>query len=90
MCQVCGIEISARGVTYAEAPNIRPLGKPHNGKDKPGNLICLCPNHRVIIDKGVFSIELDLTLKGIDGRLSRHEIHKLLDEDLAITKNIFI
>jgi len=53
-CQVCGIRISFNGVGYAEAAHIRPLGKPHNGKDLLSNILCLCPNHHVMLDKWGF------------------------------------
>jgi putative restriction endonuclease len=81
-CQVCGTRISVRGVPYAEGAHIRPLGKPHNGKDHPGNLLCLCPNHHVMLDKGIFSINADLTLIGLGGRLSLHKEHKLAYDNL--------
>lgn len=90
-CQICGIEISVRGVKYAEAAHIKPLGKPHNGKDQPGNIICLCPNHHVMLDKGVFAIENDLTIIGIEGTLTIHDEHKLYIENLEYQKeHIFI
>jgi len=79
-CQVCGIRISFNGVGYAEAAHIRPLGKPHNGKDLLSNLLCLCPNHHVMFDKGYFGIGEDYSLMGIDGRLLVIKGH---DIDLA-------
>lgn len=90
-CQICGIKISVRGVGYAEAAHIRPLGRPHNGKDQPGNIICLCPNHHVMLDKGVISIDTDLTLKGIDGVLTLREGHTLETGNLQYhQEHIFI
>jgi putative restriction endonuclease len=90
-CQICGIKISVRGVKYAEAAHIKPLGKPHNGNDQPGNIICLCPNHHVMLDKGVFAIENNLQLIGIHGLLSLNENHKLDIENLEYHKeHIFI
>ncbi|HEV8503961.1 MAG TPA: YDG/SRA domain-containing protein [Chitinophagaceae bacterium] len=82
-CQVCGIEISVRGVAYAEGAHIRPLGKPHNGKDKSTNIICLCPNHHVMFDKGIFSIGKNLHLVGLKGKLNLHVDHKLDEDNLA-------
>lgn len=76
-CQICGVEISVRGVKYAEAAHIKPLGKPHGGHDKPDNMVCLCPNHHVMLDKGIFCIESDLTLTGIEGKLNMHNAHPL-------------
>jgi putative restriction endonuclease len=90
-CQVCGTIISVRGVRYAEAAHIRPLGKPHNGQDKPDNIICLCPNHHVMLDKGIFTIENDLTTKGIEGRVKIHNTHKLNKSNLEYhKKHIYI
>ncbi|MDR6781922.1 putative restriction endonuclease [Pedobacter africanus] len=77
-CQVCGIRISFNGIGYAEAAHIRPLGNPHNGKDLSNNLLCLCPNHHVMFDKGAFTINEDHSLSGVEGRLfikpGRHAI----------------
>lgn len=90
-CQICGIEISVRGVKYAEAAHIKPLGKPHNGKDKPGNLICLCPNHHVMFDKGIFSINDDLSLILMEGTLKMDKDHTLEPDNLQYHKeHIFI
>ena len=90
-CQICGIKISIRGIRYAEAAHIKPLGKPHNGKDQPGNIICLCPNHHVMIDKGILTIANDLTIIGIKGVLTMHENHKLDLDNIAYHKeHIFI
>jgi hypothetical protein len=41
---------------YAEAAHIKPLGKPHDGPDKPGNMLVLCANHHIQFDRGVLSI----------------------------------
>jgi len=79
-CQICQTQISAQGIKYAEGAHIRPLGKPHNGTDTLGNLICLCPNHHVMLDKGVFAIREDLMLIGIDGEINLHKEH-ILDTD---------
>jgi HNH endonuclease len=50
-CQVCGRTIRlANGKRYAEAHHIRPLGKPHNGPDVVGNILCVCPNHHAELD----------------------------------------
>ena len=90
-CQVCGVRISIKGIGYAEAAHIRPLGKPHNGKDKPDNLLCLCPNHHVMYDKGVFTIANDFKVLGIEETFTIHPDHKLAKENLAYHKeHIFI
>lgn len=77
-CQVCQISIPTKLGYYAEGAHIKPLGKPHNGDDNPDNLICLCPNHHVMFDKGVFSITDNLQLIGnLSGDLVIHDNHKL-------------
>ena len=76
-CQVCSLEIKTNAGLYAEAAHIKPVGKPHNGPDKPENLLCLCPNHHLMLDKGVYMIEDDLSLIGIEGRLTIHPDHSI-------------
>lgn len=87
-CQVCGIAIKTRTGEYAEGAHIKPLGKPHNGYDNADNLICLCPNHHVMFDKGCFSILDDLSLVGdISGKLIVSSKHKLELSNLAYHRN---
>lgn len=74
-CQICNLRISLNGVGYSEAAHIRPLGNPHNGGDSSANLICLCPNHHVMFDKGIFSINEDFSLIGIKGNLNYEKSH---------------
>lgn len=74
-CQICGIKISTPAGFYAEAAHIRALGAPHDGPDTSDNIICLCPNHHVMFDLGVFSIADDLSLIGIEGKLSLSPDH---------------
>ncbi len=52
-CQICGHTIHLPdGSRYAEAHHIRPLGKPHDGPDTMGNIVCVCPNHHAELDYG--------------------------------------
>ncbi|WP_228720118.1 YDG/SRA domain-containing protein [Chryseobacterium panacisoli] len=77
-CQVCQISIPTKLGHYAEGAHIKPLGKPHDGDDNPNNLICLCPNHHIMFDKGVFSIKDDLQLIGcLSGKLTINDNHTL-------------
>lgn len=77
-CQVCGITITTKFGRYAEGAHIRSLGKPHDGDDNSENLLCLCPNHHVMFDKGSFSILDNLNLiKNESGILNLHPKHKL-------------
>jgi putative restriction endonuclease len=40
------------GSTYAEGAHVRPLGRPHVGRDALENILCLCPNHHTQFDFG--------------------------------------
>ena len=55
-CQVCGEQVNTPAGPYAEAAHIRPLGRPHDGPDEIGNLLCLCPNDHVRLDSGAIWI----------------------------------
>lgn len=65
-CQVCEVRLSSGVGAYAEAAHIRPLGTPHNGPDSTDNVLCLCPNHHVLFDLGMLSIDDDLLVTRID------------------------
>jgi putative restriction endonuclease len=82
-CQVCGLTIVTKSARYAEGAHIRPLGKPHDGDDNSDNLICLCPNHHVMFDKGTFAILDDLSLTGaLTGKLFVNKNHNLNKSNL--------
>ena len=86
-CQICGIQISVGDIKYAEAAHIRPLGKPHNGVDKASNILCLCPNHHVMLDKGIISIKDNFQLIGGDLNLSVNENHEIDFSNLNYHQN---
>jgi len=88
-CQVCSIEITTNAGPYAEAAHIKPVGKPHNGPDRPENLLCLCPNHHLMLDKGVYMIEDDLSLIGIEGSLTKHPDHEISIEHIRYHRMMF-
>ena len=69
------LRVAFEGGPYAEAAHIVPLGRPHDGPDTDDNILCLCPNHYVQFDKGGFTINNDLTLNELDGRLTVHRDH---------------
>lgn len=82
-CQICQFELPTKIGSYAEGAHIRPLGRPHNGHDSSDNLLCLCPNHHVMFDKGSFSIKDNLELIGVVlGKLFLKRYHKLNKENL--------
>lgn len=75
-CQVCNIALKTKNGLYAEGAHIKPLGNPHDGDDCIDNLICLCPNHHVMFDKGVFSIADNFELIGEEsGKLILNPSH---------------
>ncbi|HEU0022889.1 MAG TPA: HNH endonuclease [Dehalococcoidia bacterium] len=87
-CQVCGERLESPGGLYAEVAHIKPLGRPDDGPDIEQNILCLCPNHRKLLEKGGLVVEPDLTIKYLPqgnsiGRLrlvSRHKIgHDFLE-----------
>jgi hypothetical protein len=56
-CQLgCGpLTASKLEVPYVEGAHIQPLHK--GGPDEKANLLCLCPNHHVLLDYGAFYID---------------------------------
>jgi hypothetical protein len=64
-CQICGQSLMLNDNTpYAEAHHIKPLGAPHNGPDVYSNILCVCPNHHVLLDYGAIKLNA-AELKGI-------------------------
>ena len=82
-CQICGQALTlADNTLYAEAHHIRPLGKPHDGPDVPGNILCVCPNDHVLLDYG--AIKLDKTLlHGIDSAFIDYHNERIYGKTLA-------
>lgn len=81
-CQICGRTIELHdGSFYAEAHHIQPLGTPHNGPDKKGNIICVCPNHHAELDYGVIPLlTLDLNKSSchiIDEQYMNYHDHEI-------------
>jgi putative restriction endonuclease len=66
-CQVCGTTIKTKSGNYSEGAHIKPLGQPHDGDDATGNLLSLCPNHHVMLDKGSITISDDFQILGDEG-----------------------
>jgi hypothetical protein len=59
-CMICGIALQVGpNRHYSEAAHIKPLGKPHNGADKLGNMLVMCPNHHLQFDRGVLRLIKD-------------------------------
>lgn len=68
-CQICGKVINTRSGPYAEACHIKPLGRPHDGDDSEDNLLCLCPNCHVEIDRFALTITKDLIVEPLGTEL---------------------
>jgi putative restriction endonuclease len=88
-CQVCGMQISTAAGYYAEAAHIKAVGEPHNGPDTIENLLCLCPNHHLMFDKGVFVIGDDFNLIGIQGKIQTHTDHPISNEFIQYHRSVF-
>jgi putative restriction endonuclease len=88
-CQVCGVFINTKSGRYAEGAHIRALGKPHDGDDNSNNILCLCPNHHVMFDKGTFSIADNFKLVGEEnGHLTIHHKHNINKANLKYHREI--
>jgi 5-methylcytosine-specific restriction protein A len=72
-CQICNerLQISNNSF-YSEVHHIQPLGKPHNGPDIIGNMICVCPNCHKKLDYGFTQIDFENI-----NQLPRHTIDKV-------------
>lgn len=86
-CQICGIQLVTPTGKYAEAAHIRGLGEPHNGPDSLDNLLCLCPNHHVLFDRGAISIRdgryfIDVSTDAKIGELEAKPRHKIAPDHL--------
>ncbi|WPP48659.1 YDG/SRA domain-containing protein [Catalinimonas niigatensis] len=77
-CQICNIQIATPVGYYAESAHIKALGNPHNGPDTKENIICLCPNHHIMFDLGMISIDENLNIIGeMSGKLNLHPKHEI-------------
>lgn len=61
-CQVCDFQLPTRETQYSEGAHIRALGSPSNGSDVVENVLCLCPNHHVLLDYGAIYISDNLAV----------------------------
>lgn len=74
-CQVCGETLTLPGGRYSEAAHIWPLGRPHNGPDTPDNILCLCPNHHVLLDGGGIWIDAHNVVQPLGTPLRTSSLH---------------
>jgi putative restriction endonuclease len=64
-CQVCGIRLDTPAGPYAEGAHIKPLGIP--GPDDESNILCLCPNHHILLDAGAITFTDEFRVLGVPG-----------------------
>lgn len=77
-CQVCRVALqTGRGKTFSEGAHIRPLGSGHNGDDTEDNILCLCPNHHALFDRGGFIIKNDFSIVPMGGKLHVKSDHRI-------------
>jgi putative restriction endonuclease len=74
-CQVCGQALEVPGGRYAEVAHIRPLGRPHNGPGTMDNILCLCPNHHVLFDRGSLTIDARNIVQPLGSPLRTIAVH---------------
>ena len=67
-CQICDQQLAMPVGHYAEGAHIRGLGRPHDGPDRAENILCLCPNHHVLLDKGALYIDDSMEVRSYDGQ----------------------
>jgi putative restriction endonuclease len=88
-CQVCSTALKTKKGLYAEGAHIKPLGRPHNGLDSTDNILCLCPNHHVMLDKGSIAIDSNFRLLGdANGSIIIHPKHKICLENLSYHREV--
>lgn len=80
-CQICGVRISLVTGAYSEGAHIVPLGGGSAGPDIDANVLCLCPNHHVMLDHGALYFTDDWAVVDRHGsiiaELTRHPDHHL-------------
>ncbi len=92
-CQACGTRLVIGSRAYSEGAHIRALGRPHNGPDRPANMLCLCPNCHVLFDNGALLIDDDwaITINGdTTGVLRVHTSHGVDRAHLAYHRSMHL
>jgi hypothetical protein len=57
-CQISGVKlVMPDGAFSVDCAHIRPLGRPHSGKDEVGNMLSLSPNMHRLFDRGCIRID---------------------------------
>lgn len=93
-CQVCGTVLVHPAGKTSEGAHIRALGSPHDGHDATSNVLCLCPNHHTLLDRGGIWISDDLTVYSYTGELigslTVHADHILDLENFAYHRGLWV
>lgn len=94
VCQICGGRLLTSSGAYAEGAYIRPRGRPHGGPDAIENVLCLCPNDHVRLDRGVLVISdayevIERETRRIKGRLRLVPGHRPAPKNLAYHRNLW-
>jgi putative restriction endonuclease len=87
-CQICGTRLITPAGAYAETCHIKPLGRPHDGPDVPGNILCLCPNCHVLLDELAVWVNDDHSLGGLDRLLRVLPKHAISSEHLQYHRHM--
>ena len=88
-CQVCGTRLEIPGGSYSEGAHIIPLGFDCHGPDLESNVLCLCPNHHLLMDSFAFTFNLSGKLIGLDGWLTVDPSHKISDASILWHNSIY-
>lgn len=66
-CQICGVRLETLGGPYAEGAHLVPLGGGADGPDDITNVLCLCPNHHVLLDHGAMYFDDEWVVRDREG-----------------------
>ncbi len=93
-CQVCGLRLVTAAAAYAEGGHLRPLGRPHEGPDSVDNVLSLCPNDHVLLDRGAIGLDnawnvIDLKTAAVVRPLTIDPRHTLDPSHAAYHRGMF-
>lgn len=89
VCQLCGFRINLHeGRGYSEGAHVIPLSE--GGPDTRDNILILCPNHHVMLDKGIINLSMDgsWSTKDSSGMVKFLRKHRLSDDSISWHNNI--
>lgn len=87
-CQICSTRIETPRGPYAEACHVRPLGSPHDGQDTDDNLLCLCPNCHVGLDRFALRITEELRVNPTGNSIFFRSGHTLSIENVRYLNSV--